>query len=101
MEILESHSWPGNVRELKNVLIKAVLESRGEVLLSDAVEGALLGYSSETVTTPEMCSLDDVEREHIRKVMARSQGNLSAAARALGISRPTLRKRLKQYQLRL
>ncbi len=100
LEMLESHSWPGNVRELKNVLIKAVLESRGDVLLSDAVEGALMGYSSQTVTTPEMCSLDDVEREHIRKVMARSQGNLSAAARALGISRPTLRKRLKQYQLR-
>lgn len=100
MKLLQAHSWPGNVRELKNVLTTAVLESRGEVLLSDAVEAALTGSVSQLFPAPEMCSLDDMEREHIRMVLAQSRGNLSAAARALGISRPTLRKRLKKYQLR-
>lgn len=100
LELLQSHSWPGNVRELKNVLTTAVLESRGEVLLSDAVEAALKGSTAQLSPAPEMCSMDDMEREHIKMVLQHSRGNLSAAARALGISRPTLRKRLKKYQLR-
>ncbi len=100
MEMLQSHSWPGNVRELKNVLTKAVLESRGDVLITESVEAALIKSPSQTSRTPRLCALDDIEREHIRNVMTQSRGNLSAAARALGISRPTLRKRLKDYQLR-
>jgi len=98
-ELLQSYSWPGNVRELKNALTTAVLESRGEVLLFDAVEAALKGRTAQLFPAPELCSMDEVEREHIRVAMQQSRGNLSAAARALGISRPTLRKRLKKYQL--
>lgn len=100
MEILQGYSWPGNVRELKNVLTTAVLESQGDVLLSDAVEAALIRSPSQAAASHVMCSLDDLERDHIRKAMVQARGNLSAAARALGISRPTLRKRLKEYQLR-
>ncbi len=99
MDILKSYSWPGNVRELKNVLMKAVLESRGAVLLADAVESALSGSSAELPDISELRTLEQVEREHILTAFARCGGNVSATAKALGISRPTLRKRLNHYKI--
>jgi two-component system response regulator AtoC len=99
MDILKTYTWPGNVRELKNVLMKAVLESRGTVLLADAVEAALAGSSSELPEISELRTLEQVQREHILAAFARCCGNISTTAKALGISRPTLRKRLSQYRI--
>ena len=99
MDILKTYSWPGNVRELKNVLMKAVLESRGTVLLADAVEAALAGSSTELPEISELRTLEQVQREHILTAFARCCGNISTTAKALGISRPTLRKRLSQYRI--
>jgi two-component system, NtrC family, response regulator AtoC len=99
LDILKSYAWPGNVRELKNVLMKAVLESRGTILLADAVEAALAGSSTEMPDISELRTLEQVEREHILTAFARCGGNVSATAKALGISRPTLRKRLNQYKM--
>jgi len=99
MDALKAYSWPGNVRELKNVLTKAVLESRGTVLLADAVEVALAGSSMELPDNSEMRTLEQVEQEYIRMAFVRYGGNVSATARALGISRPTLRRRLNQCRI--
>ena len=99
MDILKTYTWPGNVRELKNVLMKAVLESRGTVLLADAVEAALAGSSTELPEISELRTLEQVQREHILTAFARCCGNVSTTAKALGISRPTLRKRLSQYRI--
>jgi len=99
LDILKAHSWPGNVRELKNVLTKAALESRGTVLLADAVEAALTGSPTELPDNSELRTLEQVEREYVLMAFARCGGNVSATAKALGISRPTLRKRLNQYQI--
>ncbi len=96
-ERLAAYSWPGNVRELKNVLTKAALESRGTLLLADAIEDALSGSASETPTLAGLPSLEEVEKQHIVRAMGQTGWNLSAAARALGVSRPTLRKRLKRF----
>lgn len=100
MRILKAHSWPGNVRELKNVLTKAVLDSRGAVLLADAVENAMDIAPVDVPSSTGLASLDELEKGHILKAMAETKGNLSAAARLLGVSRPTLRKRLKEYGIR-
>jgi two-component system response regulator AtoC len=97
MTLLRSHYWPGNVRELINVMTKAVLESRGSVLLADAVERTLPEIGREILCSGGMQTLDEIEKEHILKSLDRTGGNLSAAAKALGLSRPTLRKRLKRY----
>jgi two-component system, NtrC family, response regulator AtoC len=101
MSILTGHSWPGNVRELKNLLTKAVLESRGTVLLADAMESVMAASRDADVPiSVGVVALDEIEKDHIIKVMADTHDNLSAAARLLGVSRPTLRKRLKLYGLR-
>ncbi len=97
MDLLRTYAWPGNVRELKNVLTKAVMESRGSVLLADAVKGSLTEVCKEVPPTKGLRTLDEVEKEHILQSLSQTGGNLSEAARALGLSRPTLRKRLKSY----
>jgi two-component system response regulator AtoC len=97
MERLKEHSWPGNVRELKNLLTRAILQSGGAILLRDTVEAAFAGNQAEAHEASALRTLDAIEKEHILKIMEQTSGNLSAAARALGISRPTLRQRLKRY----
>ncbi|MGC8659507.1 MAG: sigma 54-interacting transcriptional regulator, partial [Desulfomonilaceae bacterium] len=100
MEILKAYSWPGNVRELKNVLTKGVLESRGSVLMADVLQQALNSSCPSQPGEPNGGNcMEEVEKKLLRKAMERSSGNLSAAARSLGMSRPTLRKRLRHYGL--
>ncbi len=100
MDVLRSHSWPGNVRELRNALTKAAIDSRGSVLLRTSVECALSGSHFQAAEDAPKGTLEELEREYILRTLATKQGNVSAAARTLGISRPTLRKRLKQYTSR-
>jgi two-component system, NtrC family, response regulator AtoC len=97
MKAIESRSWPGNVRELKNVLTKAVMESRGSVLLAGSIETALPHSPRETPSSQKLRTLEELEREHILRSFDQTGRNLSATARALGLSRPTLRKRLQRY----
>ena len=88
---LERYDWPGNVRELENALTRAVVLARGPVV---GVEHLALGHAaavpapSETTTVGDR--LDDVERAHVRCVLARMGGNKRQAARVLGISRSRL-----------
>lgn len=102
MPLIKAYSWPGNVRELRNMLTKAVLEARGTLLAADAVEHILLGIRGDMFepTPRDVARLDELQKNHILKAMDATKGNLSAAARMLGVSRPTLRKRLKLYGIR-
>ncbi|HMK35108.1 MAG TPA: sigma-54 dependent transcriptional regulator [Desulfomonilaceae bacterium] len=102
LSLLGSYSWPGNIRELKNVLTKAVLGARGSVLFADAVKSImeeLLRHSTEK-SGNDISSPQQLEKRNIKQALEASNGNISAAARILSISRPTLRKRLKLYGLR-
>ncbi len=99
MRALMSHPWPGNVRELRNVLTKGMLESRGQVLLAETVRAALSSPHAEPPAQTGLRSLEQVEREHILEAMGQTGWNLSTAAKALGVSRPTLRKRLRRFGL--
>jgi transcriptional regulator of acetoin/glycerol metabolism len=94
MQALVDHPWPGNVRELDHAIERAVLMAAGH-----AVQVADLGLrvsSTESVSLEEM-SLEDIESLFIRKAMAR-YGNVSHAARALGLSRSALYRRLERYR---
>jgi two-component system, NtrC family, response regulator AtoC len=99
MAVLTAHQWPGNVRELKNVLTQAVLESRGPVLFADAVEKVLASMHRDAPGNMSPSSLNEMEKAYIQRIMTETHGNVSAAARKLGVSRPTLRKRLRNYGL--
>ena len=95
LQVLVDHRWPGNVRELDHAIERAVLMTQGPVIrasdLGLRVEGASAGRLEDM-------SLEDVEAFLIKKAMAK-YGNVSHAARALGLSRSALYRRLERYKL--
>ncbi|MBI2900854.1 MAG: sigma-54-dependent Fis family transcriptional regulator [Planctomycetes bacterium] len=103
MKLLVEHAWPGNVRELKNVIERAVLLAAGPVLQpGDLVIGAPLAAPAPRIEIPREGNVEEeVERELIAQGLERSGGNLVRTAKLLGISRDTLRYRLKKFGLRV
>lgn len=96
MQALLDHPWPGNIRELEHVVERAVLMARGEaVALVDLALRAPTGAMVKLEDLP----LEEVERILIRKALAKHGGNISRAARTLGLSRSALYRRLEQHHL--
>ena len=96
LKALQSHPWPGNIRELDHTVERAVLmASDGNIGASD------LGFSEsrEGAGRLDDMTLDDAERLLIRKAMERFDGNVTEAARALGLSRSALYRRIEKFEL--
>jgi two-component system response regulator AtoC len=93
MAQLAAYRWPGNVRELENVLTQAALRSSGDTLTLDAA------LAAPAPPAHDLRSLAEVEKAHISQVLAAVSGNLGRACEILGITRPTLRKKLEDYGL--
>ena len=92
---LMEYAWPGNVRELDHVVERAVLMAQhGRVIAADLG----LRTAAETSGRLDEMSLEEVEAFLIRKALAR-YGNVSTAARALGLSRSALYRRIERYRL--
>ncbi|MBN1356770.1 sigma-54-dependent Fis family transcriptional regulator [bacterium] len=94
LNILKNHSWPGNIRELDHVVERAVLMSTGT-----AVNQSDLGLKSDLLDTRNLDEMDleEVEKVLIRKSLVRHNGNVSKAAKALGLSRSGLYRRLSKH----
>jgi DNA-binding NtrC family response regulator len=92
---LETHPWPGNVRELDHTLERAVLMAQG-----NSIRNADLGLrGSGPAPRLEELPLEEVERLLIRKALERHGGNVSQAAKSLGLSRSALYRRLQHHGL--
>jgi two-component system response regulator HydG len=101
LEKLTQYKWPGNVRELMNAVERAVVLSRFEYIDADELiplmtDGSTAG--SERSDFPHNMSLDEVEKRSILEAINACGGNKSEAARRLGITRKTLRKKLVKYE---
>ena len=121
MAVLERHDYPGNVRELENAIEHAVALAEGDEIrpadLPVAVRtprmlprhedgpGAPAGgeaaaaQGARAADPRDTWSLAEVEKDHIRRVLALHRGNATSAARQLGISRTTLWRKLREYGL--
>jgi DNA-binding NtrC family response regulator len=96
MESLLRYAWPGNVRELDHAIERAVLLADGpEIRPGD------LGLlpASDNPTRLDQLTLEEVEKLLVQKALARTGGNVSDAAKALGLSRSALYRRLERYGL--
>src|SRR5450755_543016 len=96
-QMMHEHPWPGNVRELDHSIERGVLLATGP-----QVKAADLGLRAAAATASarlEEMSLDEVERHLIRRTLARHDGNVSQAAKALGLSRSALYRRLQKHEL--
>ena len=96
LKALHEHPWPGNVRELDHAIERGVLMSPGPF-----VRAADLGLRAPTGNTSRLedMSLDDVEHHLIQRTLSRHGGNVSQAAKALGLSRSAMYRRLQKHGL--
>jgi DNA-binding NtrC family response regulator len=111
MELLLDHDWPGNIRELENLAERLVLMAKGNQIVMGDVPAELIEAVEEkaqTAAPDEKRSIKelirektgDIEKQMIVKVLAECEGNISKAARQLGLSRRGLHLKLAKYNLR-
>jgi transcriptional regulator with PAS, ATPase and Fis domain len=98
---LLSHSWPGNIRELRNLVAKMAMESSGRDIDFSRLSAALTGEPTALRQTASMpvSNLDSMEEQMIIKALERTGGQRTLAAEQLGISRRTLSRKLKEYNI--
>jgi DNA-binding NtrC family response regulator len=94
--ILMDGQWSGNIRELQNCIEKAVILSEGRELTAKDIQ---LEQAAKPVGTTIKAVSEAEEERLVREAMERTGGNISAAAKILGVSRPTLYAKLKKYGL--
>lgn len=97
VQALLDHAWPGNIRELEHTIERAVLLARGDTV--HASDLALGPRAAATAPRMEELTLDEAERALIQKALTRFDGNVSAAAKALGVSRSALYRRMSLHGL--
>ncbi len=106
-EILKGQRWSGNIRELRNRIEKAVILSDSNILSAKDIQIDARSQSGMTAMHPgipghsrlDRESMAEEEEQMVRDAMERTRGNISAAAKMLGVSRPTLYAKLKKYGL--
>ena len=114
LEKLLDYDWPGNVRELENVLTRAAALARDDLLTPQLISlesfpvAAPSGGSGDADSHPggipadgPLCSLDQLEAEHIQRVLDHSHGHKGHSCEILGISRPALDRKIHKYSLRV
>lgn len=104
---LKRYRWPGNVRELKNVIERAVVLARGDIIQLDEILLTNLSTASESqfdvgtiVQEYHPHSLEEIERAHIEATLRAMSWNKSKAASILGIERSTLDRKIKKYVIK-
>jgi DNA-binding NtrC family response regulator len=106
---LQAYAWPGNVRELRNCLERAAAISLSDIIEADqipflnaervsVIAGAAAPIAAATAPQSAPATLEDLEREHILRVLSESDGNRERAAAILGISSRTLYRKLREYE---
>lgn len=95
---LLGYDWPGNVRELENSLARAAILAQGPAI---SLEHLALGDSAapDPMTAPHARRLEEVERQHVHRVLAEFRGNKTRTAQELGVSRPRLDRIIDKFGL--
>jgi transcriptional regulator with PAS, ATPase and Fis domain len=99
---LSGYHWPGNVRELENTIERAVVITNTSVITVEDLPPHILAIGQEGVTEPEESLpkwIEKLEVEVLRKTLLEYEGNISKAAKKLGIGRATIYRKAKKYRL--
>jgi two-component system response regulator AtoC len=97
-DILLAYDWPGNVRELENIIERAVVLSHGEAIDTEDLSSLSFSGTREEVLSTNL-SLKELEKNHILKVLEKTNWNLGQASEILGIHRNTLRLKMREYDI--
>jgi two-component system response regulator AtoC len=96
MKKLIDWPWDGNVRELENALTHAVILAKGDIILEESLP---LEAGDKKPYPQKLVALKEVEKNYIQHVLQIANGSKTQASQILGISRPTLDKKIRDYQL--
>lgn len=107
MEMFLAYDWPGNIRELENLLVRAAVVAKGQILVKSDFPDLLGGERGEDVTagaddegkdrSGRFLTLEEVEERHIRRVVTETNLNKGEICQILGIARPTFERKLEKY----
>ena len=101
IDLLMRYEWPGNVRELENMIERAVIFARGDMITPNEFSNTLRALDSEIkkseINLTPGRSLKEIEKQMILRTLEDTKGNRTHAAKILGISRRTLQLKLKEY----
>ncbi|MEK7790099.1 MAG: helix-turn-helix domain-containing protein [Deltaproteobacteria bacterium] len=109
METLSQFEWPGNIRQLENVIERMILLNEGDRLTLKSIPKEISGDTPLTASASSLSSsfkeivketTQKIEKELILKALEERHGNVTQAAKKLGISRKSLQNKIKDYQLR-
>jgi DNA-binding NtrC family response regulator len=100
-ELLRSHDWPGNVRELLHAVERALVVCDDDEIGPEHLPLALRSQGPSTAPSPggPLPTLDELERDHIRRVLESVDGHRARAARILGISERNLYRKIKAHEI--
>ncbi|WP_090499406.1 sigma-54-dependent transcriptional regulator [Pedobacter terrae] len=96
LSILSGHSWKGNIRELKNIIERLVILSDGDVLSATALPPEFFEFTP----IENDYNLQQIEKQHIQKVLIHTKGNKTETSRLLGIGLTTLYRKIEEYQIK-
>ena len=102
LKILLNYFWPGNVRELENIIQRAITLSQHEVILPDDLPASIIQKTDEKLfekAMEEKFTLDQLEKEYVKRVLIETGGNKSKAAERLGLDRKTLYRKLEERNI--
>jgi DNA-binding NtrC family response regulator len=112
LQRLQRHNWPGNVRELENVLTQAMILARDGLIGVDELkfQAGATGSTADEAAAPlhrptspdaptDLRSLDQVEAEHVQRILEHTGGHKGRSCEILGISRPALDRKIQKYGL--
>lgn len=99
IDILNNHQWEGNVRELQNVISRAFYTCDGNIITKDQLPEDVGICDVKSTLQVGHRAMDSIERELIIEAILSNNGNVTQAAKELGLSKPTLYRRLKKYEI--
>jgi transcriptional regulator with PAS, ATPase and Fis domain len=103
LELFRSHAWPGNVRELRNAVVRLLVGAEVGTQLLQSVEGEKVGdaaFRGLTLRDARNAVLSSFERRYVMQMLEAHRGNVTAAARAMGVSRQIVHRLMARHQLR-
>jgi DNA-binding NtrC family response regulator len=95
---LMSHTWPGNIRELQHAIERAVILTNGNTIKEDAFEGQNRSIDASSIALNSF-QIEDMEKQLVIKMLKKYNGNITDAAKELGITRQALYRRIEKYHI--
>ena len=99
MEVLKSHNWPGNVREVQHTIERGVIMSDGNEITTSNFNLSTISAPVNPISAYDNLNLNDIEKILVQKALEKHQGNISKAAKDLGLTRAALYRRLEKFNL--